>query len=942
MLDKIIIKGAREHNLKNIDIEIPKNKFVVITGVSGSGKSSLAFDTIYSEGQRRYVESLSAYARQFIGQMKKPEVDSIEGLSPAISIEQKTTNKNPRSTVGTVTEIYDYMRLLFAHIGTAHCPICGTEVDKKSVEEIVENITEKFEAKDKMIILAPVVREKKGTHKNLFLNLVKKGFVRARVNGEILYLEDEIELDKNKKHNIEVVIDRLVLKKEDKEFVTRLTQSIETGMELSNGKIIININGADYNYSENYACPNHEDVSIPELTPRLFSFNAPYGACPECKGIGQKLEVDENKLIIDKTLSIEDGGLYVPGASTRKGWTWEMFLSMCTDFGIDYTVPVEEIPKEQMDIIFHGTDKRFRFDFESSEFSFHGMREFKGIVKNLEKRYYETFSESAKEELENRFMIEKECKVCHGKRLKDEVLAVTINGKNIIDICLMSIKDSLEFFNSLTLTPKQEKIAKEILKEIRERLNFMINVGLDYLSLFRPTKTLSGGESQRIRLATQIGSGLTGVLYVLDEPSIGLHQRDNDKLLSTLNRLRDLGNTLIVVEHDEDTMNQADYIFDLGPGAGEFGGELVGAGTPEEIKKNEKSLTGKYLRGDIKIEVPKERRISDKFIELFGAEGNNLKNVDVKIPLGVLTVITGVSGSGKSTLINQTLFPALFNELNKGKLYPLKYKSISGLEHLEKVIDIDQTPIGRTPRSNPATYTKIFDEIRDIFAQTKDAKMKGFSKGRFSFNVKGGRCEACQGAGIVKIEMNFLPDVYVECDVCRGKRYNKETLEVFYKGKTISDVLNMSIDEAYEFFSAVPSLSKKIKVLKDVGLGYIKLGQPATTLSGGEAQRIKLAAELSKASRGKTIYILDEPTTGLHFEDVKKLMEVLDRLVAKGNSVVIIEHNLDVIKTADYIIDIGPEGGDKGGTIVAAGTPEEISKSRKSYTGKYLKKYLKK
>lgn len=942
MLDKIIIKGAREHNLKNIDIEIPKNKFVVITGVSGSGKSSLAFDTIYSEGQRRYVESLSAYARQFIGQMKKPEVDSIEGLSPAISIEQKTTNKNPRSTVGTVTEIYDYMRLLFAHIGTAHCPICGTEVDKKSVEEIVENITEKFEAKDKMIILAPVVREKKGTHKNLFLNLVKKGFVRARVNGEILYLEDEIELDKNKKHNIEVVIDRLVLKKDDKEFVTRLTQSIETGMELSNGKIIININGADYNYSENYACPNHEDVSIPELTPRLFSFNAPYGACPECKGIGQKLEVDENKLIIDKTLSIEDGGLYVPGASTRKGWTWEMFLSMCTDFGIDYTVPVEDIPKEQMDIIFHGTDKRFRFDFESSEFSFHGMREFKGIVKNLEKRYYETFSESAKEELENRFMIEKECRVCHGKRLKDEVLAVTINGKNIIDICLMSIKDSLEFFNSLTLTPKQEKIAKEILKEIRERLNFMINVGLDYLSLFRPTKTLSGGESQRIRLATQIGSGLTGVLYVLDEPSIGLHQRDNDKLLSTLNRLRDLGNTLIVVEHDEDTMNQADYIFDLGPGAGEFGGELVGAGTPEEIKKNEKSLTGKYLRGDIKIEVPKERRTSDKFIELFGAEGNNLKNVDVKIPLGVLTVITGVSGSGKSTLINQTLFPALFNELNKGKLYPLKYKSISGLEHLEKVIDIDQTPIGRTPRSNPATYTKIFDEIRDIFAQTKDAKMKGFSKGRFSFNVKGGRCEACQGAGIVKIEMNFLPDVYVECDVCRGKRYNKETLEVFYKGKTISDVLNMSIDEAYEFFSAVPSLSKKIKVLKDVGLGYIKLGQPATTLSGGEAQRIKLAAELSKASRGKTIYILDEPTTGLHFEDVKKLMEVLDRLVAKGNSVVIIEHNLDVIKTADYIIDIGPEGGDKGGTIVAAGTPEEISKSRKSYTGKYLKKYLKK
>ena len=617
-----------------------------------------------------------------------------------------------------------------------------------------------------------------------------------------------------------------------------------------------------------------------------------------------------------------------------------MFLSMCRDFDIDYTIPVEDIPKEQMDIILHGTDKKFRFDFESKEFSFHGMREFRGIVKNMEKRYYETFSDSAKEEIENRFMIEKECKVCHGKRLKDEVLAVTINGKNIIDLCLMSVKDSLEFFNNLTLTEKQEKIAKEILKEIRERLSFMINVGLDYLSLFRPTKTLSGGESQRIRLATQIGSGLTGVLYVLDEPSIGLHQRDNDKLLATLNRLRDLGNTLIVVEHDEDTMNQADYIFDLGPGAGEFGGNLVAKGTPAQIKRNKNSLTGKYLRGEIKIEVPKERRTSDKFIELTGAKGNNLKNLSVKIPVGVLTVVTGVSGSGKSTLINQTLFPVLFNELNKGKLYPLEYKSISGLEYIEKVIDIDQTPIGRTPRSNPATYTKIFDEIRDIFAQTKDAKLKGFSKGRFSFNVKGGRCEACQGAGIVKIEMNFLPDVYVECDVCRGKRYNKETLEVYYKGKTISDVLNMSIDEAYEFFLNIPSLEKKIKVLKDVGLGYIKLGQPATTLSGGEAQRIKLAAELSKSSKGKTVYILDEPTTGLHFEDVKKLMEVLQRLVERGNSVIIIEHNLDVIKTADYIIDIGPEGGDRGGTVVACGTPEEIAEVKKSYTGKYLKKYL--
>ncbi|WP_027128644.1 excinuclease ABC subunit UvrA [Fusobacterium perfoetens] len=942
MLDKLVIKGAREHNLKNIDVEIPKNKFVVVTGVSGSGKSSLAFDTIYSEGQRRYVESLSAYARQFIGQMKKPEVDSIEGLSPAISIEQKTTNKNPRSTVGTVTEIYDYMRLLFAHIGKAHCPICGTEVSRKSIEEIVENILEKFSEKSKMIILAPVVKDKKGTHKNLFLNLVKKGFVRARVNGEILYLEDEINLDKNERHNIEVVIDRLVLKKDDKEFETRLTQSIEAGVQLSEGKIIINVDGVDNLYSENYACPYHDDISIPELTPRLFSFNAPYGACPHCNGIGQNLEIDENKLFIDKKLSILEGGIYIPGASTRKGWTWEMFLAMCKTFNIDCTIPVKDLPKDKIDIIFHGTNKKYRFDYEGGDFSFHGLREFHGIVKGLERRYKESFSEAQKEELENKFMIEKECKYCHGKRLKDEVLAVTINDKNIIDICQLSIKEALDFFNDLTLTEKQEKIAKEILKEIRERLKFMINVGLDYLSLFRGTKTLSGGESQRIRLATQIGSGLTGVLYVLDEPSIGLHQRDNDKLLESLNRLRDIGNTLVVVEHDEDTMNQADWILDLGRGAGEFGGELVAFGTPEDIKKSKKSLTGEYLRGEKKIEVPKTRREFSKTIKLYGAKGNNLKNIDVEIPLGVMTVVTGVSGSGKSTLINQTLFPILFNELNNGKLYPLPYDKVEGLENLDKVIDIDQSPIGRTPRSNPATYTKVFDEIRDIFAQTKDAKMKGYEKGRFSFNVKGGRCEACQGAGILKIEMNFLPDVYVECDVCHGKRYNKETLEVYYKGKTISDVLNMSINEAYEFFQNIPSLQRKLKVLVDVGLGYIKLGQPATTLSGGEAQRIKLASELSKTSSGKTIYILDEPTTGLHFDDVKKLLEVLNRLVEKGNTVVIIEHNLDVIKTADYIIDIGPEGGSGGGTIVKVGTPEEVAKSRKSYTGKYLKKYLKK
>lgn len=940
MLDKIVIKGAREHNLKNIDLEIPKNKFVVITGVSGSGKSSLAFDTIYSEGQRRYVESLSAYARQFIGQMTKPEVDSIEGLAPAISIEQKTTNRNPRSTVGTITEVYDYMRLLFAHIGIAHCPVCGKAVEKQSIEEIVEGAIERFEDGDKMIILAPVVKDKKGTHKNLFLNLLKKGYVRARVNGEILYLEDEITLDKNKKHNIEAVIDRIVLRKEDKEFQSRFTQGVEAAVEISGGRVILNINGEDFNYSENYACPDHEEISIPDLSPRLFSFNAPFGACPECKGIGKKLEVDENKLIENEELSINEGGMYIPGASTRKGYSWEIFKAMAKIFKIDLDKPVKDLNSKELDIIFHGAPGKFRFDYEGEDFQFHGYKEYEGAVKNLERRYYETFSEAMKEEIENKYMIERVCKVCNGKRLKPEVLAVTVGDKNIMEICDMSIKDALVFFNSIILTPKQENIAKEILKEIRERLSFMINVGLDYLSLGRETKTLSGGESQRIRLATQIGSRLTGVLYVLDEPSIGLHQKDNDKLLATLARLKDLGNTLIVVEHDEDTMLQADEIIDIGPGAGEFGGEIVAQGTPKEIMKNKNSLTGKYLKGDLKIEIPEKRRAWDKSLKVIGAKGNNLKNLDVEIPLGVMTVITGVSGSGKSTLINHTLYPALFNKLNKGKLYPLEYKSIEGTEHLEKVINIDQSPIGRTPRSNPATYTKIFDDIRAIFAETKDAKAHGFNKGRFSFNVKGGRCEACQGAGIIKIEMNFLPDVYVECEVCKGKRYNKETLDVFYKGKNISDVLNMSVREAYEFFQNIPSLERKLKVLIDVGLDYIKLGQPATTLSGGEAQRIKLATELSKMTKGKTIYILDEPTTGLHFEDIRKLLEVLNRLVEKGNSVVIIEHNLDVIKTADYIIDIGPDGGDRGGTIVATGTPEEIAQVEKSYTGKYIAKIL--
>ena len=942
MIDKITIKGARQHNLKNIDIELPKNEFIVITGVSGSGKSSLAFDTIYSEGQRRYVESLSAYARQFIGQMNKPEVDSIEGLSPAISIEQKTTNRNPRSTVGTITEVYDYLRLLFAHIGIAHCPICHTAVEKQSVDEIVESIMSKFDEGSKIILLSPVVKDKKGTHKNIFLNLFKKGFVRARVNGEVLYLEDEIELDKNKKHNIEVVVDRLVLKKDDKDFESRLTQSIEAAIELSNGKLIVNDGKTDYLYSENYSCPNHEDVSIPELNPRLFSFNAPYGACPECKGLGKKLEVDENKLIENPDLSIEDGGMYIPGAMARKGYSWEIFRAMAKAAKIDLTKPVKDLTKKELDIIFYGYDEKFKFDYTGGDFDFHGYKEYEGAVKNLERRYYESFSEAQKEEIENRYMVERICKVCKGKRLKDEVLAVTVNDKNIMEICDMSIKNSLDFFMNLSLTEKQEKIAKEILKEIRERLTFMTNVGLDYLTLSRETKTLSGGESQRIRLATQIGSGLTGVLYVLDEPSIGLHQKDNDKLLVTLNRLKELGNTLIVVEHDEDTMMQADKILDIGPGAGTFGGEIVAFGSPKEIMKNKNSVTGKFLSGKEEIEIPKKRRKWNKTLKLFGAKGNNLKNIDVEFPLGVMTVVTGVSGSGKSTLVNSTLYPILFNQLNKGKLYPLEYDKIEGLEELEKIINIDQTPIGRTPRSNPATYTKLFDDIRDIFAETQDAKLHGFKKGRFSFNVKGGRCEACQGAGILKIEMNFLPDVYVECEVCKGKRYNKETLDVYYKGKNIYDVLEMSVLEAYDFFKNIPTLERKLKVLIDVGLDYIKLGQPATTLSGGEAQRIKLATELSKMSKGNTVYILDEPTTGLHFQDIKKLLEVLNRLLEKGNTVIIIEHNLDVIKTADHIIDIGVDGGENGGTVVATGTPEEITKSKKSYTGKYIAKILKK
>ena len=941
MNDKIKIVGAREHNLKNVNIEIPKNQFVVITGVSGSGKSSLAFDTIYSEGQRRYVESLSAYARMFIGQMQKPELDSIEGLSPAISIEQKSVSKNPRSTVGTTTEIYDYMRLLWAHIGEAHCPICGQKVEKQSIEEITDSIIENGAEKDRLIVLAPVVIDKKGTHKNLFLNLQKKGFQRVRVNGDILDLNDVIELDKNKRHNIEVVVDRIVIKHDDKEFLSRLTEAVETASELSEGKIIANINGKDNKYSENFACSDHPDVVFPDIVPRLFSFNAPYGACESCNGLGSTLEVDEKKLIVNEDLTLREGGIIFPGASTQKGWGWELFTCMAKAHKIDMDKKVSELTDKEKEIIFYGSDKKFKFVWSGDSFSYNGYREFEGIVKSIERRYRETSSESMKEEIEAKYMTDRTCKTCHGKRLKDVVLAITVNGKNIIDLTEMSVTEALEFYENIELTEKQKQIATEILKEIKERLSFMINVGLDYLTLSRMTKTLSGGESQRIRLATQIGSRLTGVIYVLDEPSIGLHQRDNDRLLEALKELKDIGNTLVVVEHDEDTMREADYLIDMGPGAGINGGEVVAAGTPKEVLKNKNSLTAKYLTGKVKIEVPEKRRKADKEIKLKNAKGNNLKNVTVSIPLEVFTVVTGVSGSGKSSLVNQTLFPELHNRLNKGKLYPLENGGIDGLEHLERVIDIDQSPIGRTPRSNTATYTKIFDDIRDLFSQTKDAKVRGYTKGRFSFNVKGGRCEACGGAGINKIEMNFLPDVYVECEVCKGKRYNRETLEVQYKGKNISEVLDMTVEEAYEFFKTIPVLERKLQTLIDVGMNYIKLGQPATTLSGGEAQRIKLATELSKVSRGKTIYILDEPTTGLHFEDIRKLLVVLDRLVEKGNTVLVIEHNLDVIKFADYIIDVGPEGGHKGGKIIAKGTPEQIAKSKKSHTGKFLKKYLK-
>ncbi len=941
-MDYIRIKGARENNLKNISLDIPKNNMVVITGVSGSGKSSLAFDTIYSEGQRRYVESLSAYARQFIGQMKKPELDSIEGLSPAISIEQKSVSKNPRSTVGTMTEVYDYMRLLWAHIGIPHCPVCNENVSKKSIDEIVNDIILKANTNDKLIILSPVVKDRKGSFKNLFSNLKKQGLQRVQVNDLLLDLDDEIVLDKNKRHNIYAIIDRIIVKREDEEQVSRITEAIELAAIMSNGNVSIEINSKKFDYSENFICPKHEYITFPEIVPRLFSFNAPFGACKTCNGLGSSLLVDVNKLILDENMPINDGGVYVCGGASKSSWTYKLYSDFLASNKIDGNKSFKELTKNEKNILLYGSNKEFDFNINTKEYNFNGKKKFDGIYGLTVRRYKykDAFSEKFAEELENKYMTEKICETCNGDRLENVVLNITINDKNIIDITKLSINEAYDFFESLVLTEKEEHIAKEILKEIRQRLSFMVNVGLDYLSMSRGTKTLSGGESQRIRLATQIGSKLTGVIYVLDEPSIGLHQRDNERLLSTLKELKEIGNTLIIVEHDEETMRECDYLIDIGPGAGKFGGEIVAKGSPKEVMKNSKSVTGKFLSGKLEIPIPKKIRKSKKYIELKNCKGNNLKNISIKIPKGTLTVVTGVSGSGKSSLINQTLYPALSNKIYNSRLYPLEYKEIKGFEDLKKVINIDQSPIGRTPRSNTATYTKIFDDIRDIFANTKDAKLRGYKKGRFSFNVKGGRCEACSGAGIVKIEMNFLPDVYVECEICKGKRYNKETLEVKYKNKNIAEVLKMSVIEAYEFFEKIPNLKRKLNTLIEVGMDYISLGQSATTLSGGEAQRIKLSSELSKISNADTIYILDEPTTGLHFEDIQKLLSVLNSLADKGNTVVVIEHNLDVIKSADYIIDIGPEGGDKGGNIVATGTVKDIAKNKKSHTGKFLKKIL--
>lgn len=931
----IKIRGANEHNLKNIDVDIPRNELVVLTGLSGSGKSSLAFDTIYAEGQRRYMESLSSYARQFLGQMEKPDVESIEGLSPAISIDQKSTNRNPRSTVGTVTEIYDYFRLLYARIGIPHCPKCGKEIKKQTVDQMTDQIMELPEG-TKIQLLAPVVRGRKGTHAKLFEKAKKSGYVRVRVDGSMYELTEEIILDKNIKHNIEIVVDRLIVREGIEK---RLSDSIESVLTLAEGLLQVDVIGGEtLNFSQSFSCPDC-GISIEEIEPRSFSFNNPFGACPDCYGLGYKMEFDIDLMIPDKTLSINEGAITVIGwqSCTDKGsFTRAILEALCKEYGFDLDTPFEDYPEAVQHVLIHGTDGR------EVKVYYKGQRgegvydvAFEGLLRNVERRYRETGSETMKAEYES-FMRITPCHTCGGQRLKKDALAVTVGGMNIAEVTALSIEKLQKFLAELVLTETQELIGGQILKEIKARTNFLMDVGLDYLTLSRATGTLSGGEAQRIRLATQIGSGLVGVAYILDEPSIGLHQRDNDKLLKTLKHLRDLGNTLIVVEHDEDTMKEADYIVDIGPGAGEHGGEVVAAGTAKEIMKNKKSVTGAYLSGRKKIPVPEERREPKGFLKILGAKENNLKNIDVEIPLGVMTCVTGVSGSGKSSLVNEILYKALAKELNRARTIPGKHTRIEGLEQVDKVINIDQSPIGRTPRSNPATYTGVFDLIRDLFAATADAKARGYKKGRFSFNVKGGRCEACSGDGILKIEMHFLPDVYVPCEVCHGKRYNRETLEVKYKGKSIYDVLNMTVEEALHFFENVPSIRRKMETLYDVGLSYIRLGQPSTTLSGGEAQRIKLAAELSKRSTGKTVYILDEPTTGLHFADVHKLTEILQKLSADGNTVVVIEHNLDVIKTADYLIDIGPEGGDKGGTVIAKGTPEQVAASECSYTGKYI------
>ena len=935
----IIIKGAREHNLKNIDVKIPREKLVVLTGLSGSGKSSLAFDTIYAEGQRRYVESLSSYARMFLGQMEKPDVDYIDGLSPAISIDQKTTSKNPRSTVGTVTEIYDYLILLYARIGIPHCPKCGKEVQRQSIDQIVDKVMSLGEG-TKIQILAPVIRGKKGEHKKVFENARKSGYVRVKADGEQYDLSEPIELKKTQKHNIEIIIDRLIIREN---IVQRLTDSLETAIALTGDVVLVEVIGGEImSFSQNFACDDC-GISLQELTPRLFSFNNPYGACDNCDGLGALSKIDPDLVIADENLSIINGAISATGwanANKKDSMAYMYFTALADYYGFDVNTPYKDLPKDIQNIILYGTgDTNIPMNYERSYGSGKYSVPFEGVITNLERRYNANTYDYVKNDIE-RYVNDVTCPKCHGARLNDEVLAVTINGVNIYEFTTMSIQKEMDFVNSLELTEREKMIGEQILKEIKARLKFLLDVGLDYLSLSRSAGTLSGGEAQRIRLATQIGSGLMGVLYILDEPSIGLHQRDNDRLIETLKHLRDLGNTVIVVEHDTDTMYAADYIVDIGPGAGVNGGELVGEGTVEDLIKSPRSITGKYLSGELKIEVPKERRKPTGWIEVRGAKENNLKNINVKIPTGVMTCVTGVSGSGKSSLVNEILYKKLAHVLNRARTHAGAHKEIKGIEQLDKIIDINQSPIGRTPRSNPATYTNVFGDIREVFASTNEAKVRGYKSGRFSFNVKGGRCEACSGDGIKKIEMHFLADIFVPCEVCKGKRYNRETLEVKYKGKNIYEVLEMTVDEGVEFFGNIPKIKRKLETLQEVGLGYIKLGQSSTTLSGGEAQRVKLATELSKRSTGKTIYILDEPTTGLHTADVHKLTEVLDKLVEGGNTVVVIEHNLDVIKTADYIIDMGPEGGDNGGTVIASGTPEQVAKVEKSYTGKYLKKML--